>query len=114
MTTYLVQPDLSILPSDLPESPLPYPLDPFQQYALKAIHLNHHVLVCAKTGSGKTAVGELGIYKALKEGKRVFYTTPIKSLSNQKFSDLKGQFADTTVGLMTGDVQELPLPRFSS
>ena len=108
MSTYLVQPDLSILPSDLPESPLPYPLDPFQQYALKAIHLNHHVLVCAKTGSGKTAVGELGIYKALKEGKRIIYTTPIKSLSNQKFSDLKKQFDGTTVGLMTGDVQELP------
>ena len=108
MTSYLVQPDLSIPPTDLPESPLPYPLDPFQQYALKAIYLNHHTLVCAKTGSGKTAVGEIAIYKALSEGKRVFATYPIKSLSNQKFSDLTKQFPGHTVGIMTGDIKFQP------
>ena len=108
MTSYLVQPDLSIKPTELPESPLPYPLDPFQQYALKAIYLNHHTLVCAKTGSGKTAVGEIAIYKALKENKRVFATYPIKSLSNQKFSDLTKQFPGHTVGIMTGDIKFQP------
>jgi len=108
MTTYLVQPDLSVPPTDLPSSPLPYPLDPFQQYALKAIYQNHNVLTCAKTGSGKTAVGEIAIYKALSEGKRVFATYPIKSLSNQKFSDLKEQFPEHTVGIMTGDIKFQP------
>ena len=108
MTSYLVQPDLSVKPTDLPPSPLPYPLDPFQQYALKAIYQNHNVLTCAKTGSGKTAVGEMAIYKALSEGKRVFATYPIKSLSNQKFSDLKEQFPGHTVGIMTGDIKFQP------
>jgi superfamily II RNA helicase len=108
MTSYLIQPDLSIPPTDLPTSPLPYPLDPFQQYALKAIYQNHNVLTCAKTGSGKTAVGEIAIYKALSEGKRIFATYPIKSLSNQKFSDLKEQFPGHSVGIMTGDIKFQP------
>ena len=106
--SYLIQPDLTVPIHDLPSNPLKYPLDPFQQCALKAIHLKHNVLVCAKTGSGKTAVGEIAIYKALSEGKRVFYTTPIKSLSNQKFSDLKAQFPEATVGIMTGDIKDKP------
>ena len=67
----------------------PFPLDPFQKHAIKAIHEGHNVLVTAKTGSGKTLVGEYLIHHCLKQGKRVFYTTPIKSLSNQKFHDLK-------------------------
>jgi superfamily II RNA helicase len=108
MTSYLIQPDLSVPPTDLPPSPLPYTLDPFQQYALKAIYQNHHVLTCAKTGSGKTAVGEIAIYKALKEGKRIFATYPIKSLSNQKFSDLTKQFPEHSVGIMTGDIKFQP------
>jgi superfamily II RNA helicase len=106
--SYLIQPDLSIPVGDLPANPLKHPLDPFQQYAQKAIHLNHNVLACAPTGTGKSAVGELAIFKALHEGKRAFVTTPIKSLSNQKFGDLKRQFPDTTVGIMTGDVKDRP------
>jgi len=108
MTTYLIQPDLTKIPTDLPPSPLPYPLDPFQQHALNAIYQNHHTLICAKTGSGKTAVGEIAIYKALAANKRIFATYPIKSLSNQKFSDLKAQFPDKTVGIMTGDIKFQP------
>ena len=128
--SYLIQPDLSKVPTDLPKSPLPYPLDPFQQYALEAIHKQNNVFICAKTGSGKTAVAELGIYRALDNnkrvapeepnssgasclpspglGKRVFYTTPIKSLSNQKFSDLTKQFPHVSVGIMTGDIKFQP------
>ena len=105
---YLHQPDLAIPITDLPSNPLKHPLDPFQQYAQKAIHLQHNVLACAPTGAGKTAVGELGIFKALASGKRAFVTTPIKSLSNQKFGDLKRQFPDTTVGIMTGDIKDKP------
>jgi superfamily II RNA helicase len=62
--------------------------------------------VTAKTGSGKTLVGEFQIHHSLKKGKRVFYTTPIKSLSNQKFQDLKKLFP--SVGIMTGDIKFMP------
>lgn len=85
-----------------------FPLDPFQQTACDAIRRGHNVLVCAKTGSGKTLVGEYQIHKSLAEGKRVFYTTPIKSLSNQKFHDLKTQFSETRVGILTGDIKFCP------
>lgn len=107
-TEYLIQPDLTKPATDLPSSPFSFPLDPFQQYALKAIHQNHNVLICAKTGSGKTLVGEAAIYKVLASGGRIFYTAPIKALSNQKFSDFTKQFPDTTVGLMTGDIRFQP------
>jgi superfamily II RNA helicase len=86
----------------------PFPLDPFQQWAVDAIHQNHNVLVTAKTGSGKTLVAEYAIAHALKEGKRVFYTTPIKSLSNQKYHDLKKLFPYASVGLLTGDIKNMP------
>ena len=92
-------------PTECPH-PYTFPLDPFQQHAISAISKDENVLVCAKTGSGKTLVGEYQIYHSLKKGKRVFYTTPIKSLSNQKFNDLKQQFGD--VGIMTGDIKFCP------
>ena len=84
----------------------PYSLDPFQQHAVAAIHREENVLVTAKTGSGKTLVGEYQIHYSLAKGKRVFYTTPIKSLSNQKFHDLKQIFP--SVGILTGDIKYKP------
>lgn len=108
MSTFLVTPDLSKSPEQLPPHPYSFPLDPFQQHAVCAIANDENVMVCAKTGSGKTLVGEYQIYHSLKKGKRVFYTTPIKSLSNQKFYDLKHQFNDATVGIMTGDIKFRP------
>ena len=101
---FLKIPDLK--PIECPDHPYTFPLDPFQQHAISAISKDENVLVCAKTGSGKTLVGEYQIYHSLKKGKRVFYTTPIKSLSNQKFYDLKQQFGD--VGIMTGDIKFCP------
>ena len=106
--SFLVQPDLSSAPSALPPHPYSFPLDPFQKHAIVAISKDEHVLVCAKTGSGKTLVGEYQIYHSLNKGKRVFYTTPIKSLSNQKFHDLKHQFSESSVGIMTGDIKFCP------
>lgn len=85
----------------------PFPLDPFQQHAIRAISRHENVLVTAKTGSGKTLVGEYQIAESLRRGGRVFYTTPIKSLSNQKFYDLKRMFPDR-VGIMTGDIKFKP------
>jgi len=83
-----------------------FPLDPFQQHAIAAISRDENVLVTAKTGSGKTLVGEYQIAHSLKKGGRVFYTTPIKSLSNQKYHDLKAMFP--SVGIMTGDLKFCP------
>jgi superfamily II RNA helicase len=62
------------------------------------------VLVAAPTGTGKTVVGEFGIFMARKHGCRAFYTTPIKALSNQKFRDFRARWGDDEVGLLTGDV----------
>ena len=85
-----------------------FPLDPWQQQAVLAIHRGDNILVTAKTGSGKTLVGEYQIAYSLRRGKRVFYTTPIKSLSNQKYNDLKHLFPHNTVGIMTGDIKSNP------
>ncbi len=86
-----------------------FPLDIFQEHAISAIDQQHNLLVCAKTGSGKTLVAEYQIAHSLKQGKRVFYTTPIKSLSNQKFHDLKEMWPEPgAVGIMTGDIKFCP------
>lgn len=106
--SFLITPDISKNPTSLPSHPYTFPLDPFQQHAISAISKDENVLVCAKTGSGKTLVGEYQIYHSLSKGKRVFYTTPIKSLSNQKFHDLKTLFKDNSVGIMTGDIKFCP------
>ena len=85
-----------------------YEPDRFQKFAIEAIELGHNVLVTAKTGSGKTFVGEYQIAKSLQRGGRIFYTTPVKSLSNQKFHDLKKLFPEASVGIMTGDIKFRP------
>ncbi len=61
------------------------------------------VLVAAPTGAGKTIVGEFAVHLALREGRKCFYTTPIKALSNQKFHDLVARYGADKVGLLTGD-----------
>ncbi|EGB03043.1 hypothetical protein AURANDRAFT_12569, partial [Aureococcus anophagefferens] len=81
----------------------PFPLDAFQRDALRSLRADRNVIVSAPTGSGKTVAGELAIAYALSVGKRVFYTTPLKALSNQKFGDFCAQFGAGRVGLSTGD-----------
>ena len=61
------------------------------------------MLVAAPTGSGKTIVGEFAVHLALQQGRKCFYTTPIKALSNQKFADLVRRYGADKVGLLTGD-----------
>src|ERR1700729_2856671 len=78
-------------------------LDPFQIDACRALEAGSGVLVAAPTGSGKTIVGEFAVHLALAEGRKCFYTTPIKALSNQKYSDLARRYDSRTVGLLTGD-----------
>jgi ATP-dependent RNA helicase HelY len=82
---------------------LSFTLDPFQQEACAALEGGHGVLVCAPTGAGKTVVGEFAVHLALDEGRKCFYTTPIKALSNQKYADLVARYGAKSVGLLTGD-----------
>ncbi|MGE6737525.1 DEAD/DEAH box helicase, partial [Streptomyces sp. NPDC059900] len=78
-------------------------LDPFQIDACRALEAGKGVLVAAPTGSGKTIVGEFAVRLALLQGKKCFYTTPIKALSNQKYADLSKRYGADKVGLLTGD-----------
>ncbi|WP_139983640.1 DEAD/DEAH box helicase [Nocardioides litoris] len=80
-----------------------FPLDDFQQRACREIEEGRGVLVAAPTGSGKTIVGEFAIHLALATGRKAFYTTPIKALSNQKYHDLVARYGPENVGLLTGD-----------
>lgn len=82
----------------------PFDLDDFQLQAIAALEAGKSVVVCAPTGSGKTLVGEYAIYKALARRRRVFYTTPLKALSNQKLRDFRKLFGEENVGLLTGDM----------
>jgi superfamily II RNA helicase len=110
--SFLRIPDLSQACSEYPPADpaisYTFPLDPFQQWAVAALHREENVLVTAKTGSGKTLVAEYAIAKQLAAGRRVFYTTPIKSLSNQKYHDLKKLFPAASVGILTGDIKSNP------
>lgn len=80
-----------------------FELDPFQIEACKALETGKGVLVAAPTGSGKTIVGEFAVHLALTQGRKCFYTTPIKALSNQKYTDLVKRYGADRVGLLTGD-----------
>src|SRR3954467_7225330 len=80
-----------------------FDLDPFQVQACKELEAGRGVLVAAPTGSGKTLVGEFAVHLALQQGRKCFYTTPIKALSNQKFGDLVRRYGPDQVGLLTGD-----------
>lgn len=77
--------------------------DPFQRAACDALDQGASVLVAAPTGSGKTFIAEHAIQSALANGRRAFYTAPIKALSNQKFRDFQAKYGATSVGLLTGD-----------
>lgn len=82
---------------------LEFELDEFQREACKSLQAGRGVLVAAPTGAGKTIVGEFAIYLALERGLKAFYTTPIKALSNQKYSELTEKYGLHNVGLLTGD-----------
>ena len=83
-----------------------FELDDFQKHAITAIKNNETVLVTAHTGSGKTVPAIFGIADSLKKNKKIIYTSPIKSLSNQKLYELKQKFPD--IGILTGDIKFNP------
>lgn len=82
---------------------LKFPLDDFQEESCRAIARGSGVLVAAPTGAGKTVIGEFAIHLALQRNQKVFYTTPIKALSNQKYQELITRYGEDRVGILTGD-----------
>ena len=82
--------------------------DHFQIEAMDALEAGHSVLVAAPTGAGKTVVGEFAVALSLSTGSRAFYTTPIKALSNQKFTDFQKRYGEARVGQLTGDTSINP------
>src|SRR5919108_3943244 len=81
----------------------PWPLDEFQVEAIEKLDSHAGVLVSAPTSSGKTVVADYCNFRALKEGSRVIYTTPLKALSNQKYHDFAREYGAGQVGLVTGE-----------
>ena len=81
----------------------PFELDEFQKDACHYIDDGKSVVVCAPTGAGKTVIAQHAIHRALENGSRIFYTTPLKALSNQKYYDFGEKYGQDKVGLLTGD-----------
>ncbi|PCN47154.1 RNA helicase [Curtobacterium sp. 'Ferrero'] len=97
---------------ELFRSDLRFDLDPFQLAACGAIDQGRSVLVAAPTGAGKTIVAEFAIWLAMRQPTaKVFYTTPMKALSNQKYAELVQVYGETEVGLLTGDTNANPRAR---
>ena len=88
-------------------SPRPAPIkpDPFQLQALVALKFED-VLVTAPTGSGKTWIAREEIRRLLEMGKRAWYTTPLKALTNSKYAEFSEEFGPARVGILTGDRKE--------
>jgi len=81
-----------------------FDLDPFQREACQVLEGGKSVLVAAPTGAGKTIIAEFAIYMAMQQPRaKVFYTAPMKALSNQKFQELTSEYGAASVGLLTGD-----------
>ena len=80
-----------------------FELDDFQKEAIEHIKNGKSVVVCAPTGAGKTCIAQSAIHLALEGGTRIFYTTPLKALSNQKYFDFSQKYGEKNVGLLTGD-----------
>jgi superfamily II RNA helicase len=91
-------------PSAVPTTYRNLPLDRFQAEAIGHLGDGHSVLVAAPTGTGKTLVADWIVEEALRTGKQVIYTAPIKALSNQKFRDYVRLYGESNVGLVTGDL----------
>ncbi|MBC7589685.1 MAG: DEAD/DEAH box helicase [Salinibacterium sp.] len=81
-----------------------FDLDEYQVAACSVVEEGKSVLVAAPTGAGKTIIAEFAIYRAMQQpSDKVFYTAPMKALSNQKFQELQAEYGEDAVGLLTGD-----------
>ena len=88
----------------------PFPLSPFQKFAIEAIVTGNHTLSCVPTGSGKTlpALFAIDFFTSQEPRKKVIYTSPIKALSNQKYYEFTQKFPHLSIGLLTGDIKINP------
>lgn len=88
---------------------LPFDPYPVQEESLLAYFTNDQgVLVCAPTGTGKTLIAEAAVYEALRTGRKMYYTTPLIALTDQKLDELRQSairwgFPADQVGLVTGN-----------
>lgn len=88
---------------------LPFEPYPVQEEALLAYFTEQQgVLVCAPTGTGKTLIAEAAVYEALRTGQRMYYTTPLIALTDQKLDELRQSavrwgFSADQIGLVTGN-----------
>jgi len=78
-------------------------LYPHQEEAVLAIMADQNVIVHTPTGSGKSLIAAAAHFKAVAEGRRSFYTSPIKALVSEKFFALCRDLGPERVGMMTGD-----------
>jgi superfamily II RNA helicase len=85
--------------------PTPFKPDPFQLEALAALEYED-VLVTAPTGSGKTWIARAEIRRLLDSGRRAWYTSPLKALTNSKYQEFIDEFGAEKVGILTGDRKE--------
>ncbi len=85
--------------------PTPFKPDPFQLEALAALEFED-VLVTAPTGSGKTWIAREEIRRLIETGRRAWYTTPLKALTNSKYEEFSNEFCSQNVGILTGDRKE--------
>jgi superfamily II RNA helicase len=85
--------------------PAPFKPDPFQLEALAALEYED-VLVTAPTGSGKTWIAREEIRRLLAAGRRAWYTSPLKALTNSKYTEFSAEFGAEKVGILTGDRKE--------
>ena len=81
----------------------PFQADIYQKAAAENLYKGNDVIVTAPTGTGKTAIAHYIINKNLDEGKKTFYTTPLKALSNDKVREFRKIYGESNVGLITGD-----------
>ncbi len=86
---------------------IPFKPDPFQIQALSAVKRSD-CMVTAPTGSGKTWIAEQAIARILKKGGKSWYASPLKALSNTKYSEFSQLFGPENVGILTGDRKEKP------
>lgn len=108
LTVHGGQPNLDQTYSELKDTmamQFPFELDTFQKEAICNLEMGRSVFVAAHTSAGKTVVAEYAFALALKHCSRAVYTSPIKTISNQKFRDFSSKF---DVGIMTGDTQVNP------
>ena len=83
----------------------PFKPDPFQLEALAMLEYED-ALVTAPTGSGKTWIAREEIRRLLNSGRRAWYTSPLKALTNSKYHEFIDEFGEERVGILTGDRKE--------